>query len=228
MDSARVTGGPLQFLRDCRILPPLLVQGSALKHVNQPFGSALLYAVSPHGFQPAEPAWRHWRRWLRPALPAATARWLLDRGSLTARLVAASGGDFRVQVLAQRWSRPLPGERELLGMAPREQAVVREVLLHCNGEPWVYARSLMPASSLRGRLRHLRKLKDSALGALLFSDPGMRREPYQIARLDGRSAAIPPALRGDSALWGRRSCFYLGGQPIMVSEIFLPAFRPWV
>lgn len=186
-----------------------------------------MYAVRTNRYQPDEPRWRDCRRYNRVTLPAATARWLLDSGSLTARLIDASGGEFRVQVLSQRWRRPRPSERRLLGMAPRQVAIVREVALLCRGEPWVFARSVMPASSLTGRLRHLRKFKDSALGALLFSDPGMRRAPYEIARIDGSSAAIPERLRRDDALWGRRSCFFLDDKPLMVSEIFLPAFRPW-
>ena len=44
--------------------------------------------------------------------------------------------------------------------------------------------------------------------------------------LDGRSGAVPAHLQTGEALWGRRSCFYLSGFPLMVSEIFLPAFQP--
>lgn len=185
-----------------------------------------MYAVRHYRYQPDEPVWRDLRCHTRNQLPASVRPWLLDTGSLTARLVKASGGDFRVQVLSQRWQRPRLSERLLLGLGDRELALVREVALLCRGEPWVFARSVMPASSLQGRLRHLRKLRDSALGALLFRDPGMKRAPYELARIDGASTAIPAELRTPRSLWGRRSCFYLSGLPLMVSEIFLPAFRP--
>lgn len=185
-----------------------------------------MYAVRHHRYQPDEPAWRELHRYTNAELPPRIRPWLLDPGSLTARLIKASGGQFRVKVLQQSWQRPRFSERQLLGMADRECAIVREVELLCGGEPWVFARSVLPASSLQGRLRHLRKFKDSALGAMLFSDPGMRRAPYELASIDGRSQAIPPPLRTDEALWGRRSCFYLSDLPLMVSEVFLPAFRP--
>ena len=184
-----------------------------------------MYAVHHHRYQPDEPAWRALHRYTRAGLPPAIRPWLLDPGSLTARLITASGGNFRVKVLQQSWQRPRFSERRLLGMDDREWGIVREVELRCNDEPWVFARSVIPASSVQGRLRHLRKFRNSALGAMLFSDPGMSRTPYEIALLDGCSVAIPSRLRCDDALWGRRSCFYLNGLPLMVSEIFLPAFR---
>src|SRR5690554_2832230 len=79
--------------------------------------------------------------------PRALRPWLLDQGSLTAKLVARSGGDFRVQVLRQTVARPLLSEQRLLGMAAGRQALVREVLLLGHGEPWVFARSLVPLTS---------------------------------------------------------------------------------
>ncbi|MBB3048453.1 chorismate--pyruvate lyase [Litorivivens lipolytica] len=185
-----------------------------------------MYAVRHCRYQPDEPQWRDHRCLTASELPQSIRPWLLDRGSLTARLVRASGGDFRVQVLEQSWQRPRLTERRLLEMGDREQGIIREVLLICRGEPWVYARSVLPARSLEGRLRHLRKLRDSALGALLFSDPSMRRASYEVAAIDGLSPLIPADQQADATLWGRRSCFYLSGLPLMVSEIFLPAFRP--
>ena len=53
-----------------------------------------------------EPAWRSYRRVPRDAIPVALRPWLLDQGSLTERLVAASGGRFAVEVLNQRWELP--------------------------------------------------------------------------------------------------------------------------
>ncbi|MFT5606081.1 MAG: chorismate--pyruvate lyase [Paracoccaceae bacterium] len=185
-----------------------------------------MYAVRHHRYQPDEPVWRELHRYTNAELPPDIRPWLLDPSSLTARLIAASGGDFRVKVLQQSWQRPRLSERQLLGMSDRELGIVREVELICGGEPWVFARSVIPASSLQGRLRHLRKFKDSALGAMLFSDPRMRRAAYEVAQIDGDARVIPPSLQARQLLWGRRSCFYLSGLPLMVSEIFLPAFRP--
>src|SRR5690606_34823407 len=129
-----------------------------------------------------EPRWRP-RAELRPRqLPAALRDDLLDSGSLTARLIARSRGQFQVRILAQRWSLPYLSERRLLAMGEREWGLVREVLLCGGGQPWVFARSVMPARSLTGDLRRLRRLDARPLGHLLFTYPGMTRSGYQLCR----------------------------------------------
>ena len=65
----------------------------------------------------------------------------------------ASGGRFRVRVMHQGWGRPLYSESRLLRTRRAEAALVREVELLSAGVPWVFARTLIPASSLRGPAR---------------------------------------------------------------------------
>lgn len=180
---------------------------------------------SPH--HPADIDWRPLREFLCPKVPTATRAWLLDTGSLTQRLVDCSQHNFRVQLLSHHWQRPLPSERRALGLHRRELAIVREVYLLCHGQPWVFARSVIPAQTLSGRLRRLRKFSDSSLGQLLFSEVSMRRQPFELARIAGDHPALPPQVRQDLPLWGRRCRFTITGKPLLVSEIFLPAFQPW-
>ncbi len=159
--------------------------------------------------------------------PAALLPWLLHPGSLTAALKQLSGGDFRVQVLSQRWQQPRLEERRALELRDRSRALVREVLLYGCGRPWVYARSVLPMRSLQGRSRYLRSLDSRPLGELLFSEPDIRRGPILLNQLS-RNARCPLgelAREGDSA-WGRRSTFWLRDKPLLVSETFLSAFRP--
>lgn len=150
---------------------------------------------------------------------------LLDEGSLTARLVAASGGNFAVRVQRQCWLRPLAGEREALELRPGAHALVREVTLECHGKPWVFARSVLPAASLTGELRHLRRFGARSLGALLFADPRLVRGDFALALIGPEDALVPQALRAAHALWARRSVFELRGRPLLVQEVFLPACR---
>ncbi len=178
--------------------------------------------------QPPEPHWYHYRR-----APYLVARdplrsWLLDRGSLTERLVALSQGHFRVQVIQQRMGCPRLSEQRLLGMRTRQQALIREVILFGNNQPWVYARSIIPQRTLSGRLRSLRKLDNRPLGALLFSDPGMTRGDIQIARQDTQTTPLPNPLQAINAIIpGRRSLFWLDRKPLLVCEMFLPEFTPY-
>jgi chorismate--pyruvate lyase len=184
-----------------------------------------LYAVQPPRYHPNEPKWQDYRRYSSTDLPAPTRLWLLDPGSLTQRLVMASGGAFRVVVLSQAWHRPSLSESILLDMPHRQLAIVREVMLMCHDRAVVFARSVIPASSLTGRLRHLRQFDNSSLGELLFRDKSMRRRPFQLTRINGDSEKIPHDLRQKEKLWGRRSRFELAKKPIMVSEIFLTHFQ---
>lgn len=179
----------------------------------------------------AEPRWQYYRRAPAAGIPATLREWLFDEGSLTQRLIQASGNQFQVDIICQHIARPRRSEAQVLNMPPRELALVREVLLRGRGEPWVYARSILPVTTLQGPLRRLRKLDSRPLGALLFKDPSMVRGPMQVANIHPVCHALPEAVKQccqiHHSLWGRRSVFYLSEKPLLVSEIFLPAFTPY-
>lgn len=156
------------------------------------------------------------------AIPTILRPWLLAEGSLTRHLLHASDGNFRVERVVQHWAHPTLSEARLLKIDPTRRALIREVILWGRDEPWVYARSVIPASSLRGDLRRLRRLRNTSLGALLFKYPNLQRAPFEIGRVD--AALLPETLRADTPLWGRRSRFSVNGRSLIVGEIFLDAF----
>jgi chorismate lyase len=155
--------------------------------------------------------------------PLPLRHWLLDRRSLTRRLQQHSKNQFSVTVLNQCWERPRLDEARALDIPPHQLALVREVILHGRGQPWVYARSVLPQRVLNGPLRFLRKLGNKPLGALLFSNPAIKREPVVLQRY--AQSQLPPSLQQpeQQPLWGRYSIFRYGKNGILVSEIFLPA-----
>ena len=174
-----------------------------------------------------EPRWTDWRRQRLAAVPAGVLEWLRDEGSLTQRVIQACGrGEFRVRVLHQGWAAPLYSESRLLKMRRGSTALLREVELLCNSHPWVFARTLIPATSLRGSARRLGRLGDKPLGAVLFSDPHIHRGLTQVARLQQRhplfEAASSHLTVKPPELWGRRTLFFVAKRPILVNEIFLP------
>ena len=174
-----------------------------------------------------EPTWRDSRQLDAGQLPHGVRHWLLDRGSLTAHLLCTSGGQLQVRKLSQGIGRPLLSESRFLGIPQGERALIREVTLHCLDEPWVYARSVIPVSSLKGPLRRLRHLGNQSLGALIFKEPSMRRGAFQVSLMSGDSAYIHPDCRQSGEAWGRRSYFRIHNQPLLVSEVFLERFKPW-
>jgi chorismate--pyruvate lyase len=185
----------------------------------------LSYDIANPAFR-GEPLWLPASRQPAAAIPSAVYPWLIDPGSLTQRIKLACGGPFRVEVIRQGWGRPQLNEMRRLGMRLSRYGLIREVRLLCNERPWVFARTVIPASSLRGRLRRLAMQGTRPLGATLFADPGMRREEPEIARIHSGHGIFVEALRHSrarpAAIWGRRSVFYLDDKPLLVSEIFLP------
>lgn len=170
-------------------------------------------------------------RWLgqRPAssLPVELADWLFDRGSLTRRLRQCCPDRFRVCVLWQGWSRPSRDEARALHLRTDARAWTREVHLLCGDQTWVFARTLIPGATLRGRGRRLTQLGNRPLGEVLFTDPGVQRGPVEIARIVTGQRLHQRAFAGFTepppvAIWGRRSIFRLDSQPLLVCEIFLP------
>jgi len=111
-------------------------------------------------------------------------------------------------------------------MAAGEQAVIREVELLCDGRPWVYARTLMPLSSLGGGMRRLTRLGTRPLGEVLFTAEGVERLRVEIAELGVSQGLFGIAGAGleppPEYLWGRRALFALDGKRLLVNEIFLP------
>lgn len=179
------------------------------------------------------PHWQSLARLARAQVPARYLPWLLDSASLTRRIIGACSGEFHVRVQSQGWGRPRPDEAHALGMRAHTHALVRQVQLLCGNEPWVYARTIIPRATLTGVERRLAHLKSRSLGAVLFTDPSMRRGGAEVVRLAPGDALYELATRALAAppaeLWGRRALFELRGKPLLVSEFFLPAigeFKP--
>ena len=174
-----------------------------------------------------EPRWRNAAHYTTETLAPALRPWLIDDGSLTARLKSSGRGEFSVQRLYQGWEVPRQSERDLLGIGHRQLALVREVALLLDGKPVVFARSVFPVSSLEGKLAHLRRLQNKSLGAILFKHPRMRRSPFELALIAGNSGYLPESLHQAQPAWGRRSRFDIAGKPLLVSEVFMAGFSPW-
>ena len=174
----------------------------------------------------AESLWRPARQLSRHDLPEKYRPWLLDRSSLTERVIERCRGGFRVRLLDQRRTRPLRNETEALGMRNGTRAVVRQVQLMCGDRPWVYARTIIPPPTLARKSHRFTVLGARSLGAMLFADPSMERGEVEVARLTPSDPLYHIVMRdlreAPETIWGRRSLFRLGGKPLLVCEFFLP------
>jgi chorismate--pyruvate lyase len=93
----------------------------------------------------------------------------------------------------------------------------------------VLAHSIASRRDLDGAWRALRGLGARPLAMMLFTDPGVRRHPFEYARVDRRHPLWKRAVRQFGrefpTLWARRSLFTRRGRPLLVTEVFLPTLR---
>ena len=173
----------------------------------------------------SEPNWQTYKRTPYTAVPPRMRGWLLDKGSLTQRLIVLSNGNFRVEILRQQIAYPTLSEIRVLKIPLRQKAFIRQVALYGHGVPLVYARSVIPLKTLTGRLRSLRNLKNTPLGALLFKDAAMKRGPIETGCTKSYADSNQEFFNETATtIWGRRSLFYLDKKPLLVSEQFMPDF----
>jgi len=164
--------------------------------------------------------------WLKlPFLSWQYHGWLIEKGSLTARL-QQKYADFYVEPVSVQYQKPAFEEAALLHMAANDSAQIREVLLYGNGKPVVFAHSVLPRKSLHGEWRGLGRLGNKPLGAILFASPEVKRTPLSYKKLTANHALYQQAMRyvadQPEYLWARRSIFSLNRASIMVVEVFLP------
>ncbi|MHB1116246.1 chorismate--pyruvate lyase family protein [Sideroxydans sp.] len=151
--------------------------------------------------------------------------WLNDHGSLTQRIQQRCM-QFAVQPVRSGLARIAYDEASVLGIAPHQFAYSREVFLHADGKPVVFAHSACHADDLRGAWQAMKGLGNRSLGSLLFTHPLVVRHPLHFAALRPHHPLYQSAVTGLSArperLWARRSLFTLHGAPLLVTEVFLP------
>lgn len=142
--------------------------------------------------------------------------WLEAKGSLTAMLEAKAGQPLRVQRQFEGYRRLSLVQKRQLGLQGSAlnrpmMAWVREVQLYGDSEQaWVWAQSIFPVSSLRGRAKRLQQLKGTPIGYVLFK----------------RSRTLPNqrGINDTKQGWQRQTCYDWYGRKLLISETFLPEF----
>lgn len=168
-----------------------------------------------------------WQEALSTDIPdPALKNWLLHTGSLTERLQAHCR-KFEVQVIGQQEA-PLSQDEyhQVFEGAGSElhKAEVREVVLCCDEQPWVFARSVLPSQFLTEGMRELKTLGNQPLGKIIFNDPQFERQAFQLVQCSPESELVNKlGVDSQFVLWGRRSVFKFNEFRIMVAEVFLPA-----
>lgn len=151
--------------------------------------------------------------------------WIYEQGSLTKRLRQRYAERFRVKILFQQWTQPTIDESRLLNLKAHSHCLIREVALQVDDSPLILARSIIPKSTIKIAARKLRNLGTRPLGEVIFAYHDLSRESLETIRLHPDHFK-PPCSRQyhiKQSIWGRRTCYAIQKQRLLVSEFFLPA-----
>ncbi|MCV9878817.1 chorismate lyase [Brenneria izbisi] len=141
-------------------------------------------------------------------VPASIEGWLMETGSMTRRLDDCCER-LVVTICNERFILP----RELLNdelahLPASEHYWLREVVLHGDGRPWLFGRTLIPQQTLDDAGDALTKIGNTPLGHYLFQQDALTRDYIHTGCCAG--------------LWARRSRLCLSGSPFLLTELFLP------
>lgn len=175
-------------------------------------------------------AGRKWATW-QPHVnhvnaPHPWRHWLTDPGSLTLKLTLRST-QFRVRRLCQERELALHDEFAAVRLPRPLEVQQREVLLLCDGNPVVFAHTVVPLTATSHDWPFFSALGERSLGSTLFGDPRVRRGNMQYARLPRRHPLVlrAQAAAGDAAsgaLFARRCLYQRRRGLLLVTELFLP------
>lgn len=163
-------------------------------------------------------------QWFNPILPLrwqkkqcfsnqtlkGSLAWLLDPGSLTAKLRKQCQSSFSVRVISQKRRRPRFEESKKLGISMRAWVIVREVELLCDGKAMVIARTVIPDVTIHGKGWKLQFINDQPLIEVLAKDRNLSRSDFELVQFKTKT----------DWQWVRRSIFYFYGKKVLVTEAF--------
>ena len=134
--------------------------------------------------------------------------WMKESDSITSRIKSFS--DFRLELLNDG-----PGEINIveddLIISNYEKNNIREVILHSNNKPFIYAKSIIPMETITFGLEILGNLRENPLGDILFSHPNIKKRYMLFAKFKSEHGLF----------WGRKGIYTVNDYPFSVCEIFL-------
>lgn len=171
-----------------------------------------------------EPAWRELSQWPLHTMPQQVVNWLLEPNSLTNRMKNTFHNPFSVCLMGQGLAKPLLADAQCLNQRPYRYALIREVMLNINDQPFVFARTTLP-KKVAHSLQELTHLGSKPLGEVIFSYPALKRVRLDLAKIDSTQLNLKTQklLDGQPHIWARRNTYKINKDVFLVNEFFLPA-----
>ncbi len=165
---------------------------------------------------------QHWKPqelWQRLEISSADKEWLIATASLTAK-IRRSCPNMIVTILSEKWQRPLEFEVQALGLKQGEFAWVRCVILKCDNQDLIYARTVIPNMKSGNPWFALKKLGNQPLGEILFNLKQVKRSPFLLLKTD---YSWPYLIKSKPSL-ARQSVFFQATHPLLLTEVFLSSY----
>ena len=140
---------------------------------------------------------------------ASVLSWLSESGPITNRIKLSQ--KFVLELLNDEIDE-ISKEEELFLNSFSETFRVRRVILLGNNTPVVYAKSVIPSSTIENGLSSLGKIGNAPLGDILFT-PGV------FTKLEMVCASF--LSKEKNVYWGRKIKYSVNSEPISVMEVFL-------
>ncbi len=134
--------------------------------------------------------------------------WLLEKGPITHRIKLTE--EFKLQIICDEEKEVPESELKFLKFDSKRNRL-REVLLHGNNTPRVFARSVIPNETIEYGFKKLGELGSKPLGDILFNKDIFKKELMQYA-----SFKI-----NQNIFWGRKARYTVKSYPFSVMEVFL-------
>lgn len=128
-----------------------------------------------------------------------------------------------LRCLVQGKGYPSPQERCLLNIQPRAYAHIREITMGTEDNPWLFARTVIPMSTLKGNSKRLIRMDKTPLGKILFGRTHAKRKNMRLDLITAdQQSMVRFGIPKEFPLWRRCSTFELSTGPLIINEVFLP------
>lgn len=125
---------------------------------------------------------------------------------------------FQLKILSQGYGLPLQEERDKLSLPNSypEQIYIREVELWGDEIPLTYGRVTIPEHTYQSEAALFDALGENPIGeTILYHYPDIQRSGFEFGYLSDRQC------------WGRRSVFWMKGNPLLITEGFYENLPPY-
>ena len=137
-----------------------------------------------------------------------TKSWLLEKGPITKRIKSVK--KFRLELIQDKISDVEKVEKMFINSKSRKIRV-REVVLYGNTKPMVFARTIIPNTTIEKGFAELGTLGKSPLGDILFKKDIFTKENVSYASFEYKKKVF----------WGRKTKYTVKDLPFSVMEVFL-------